>query len=760
MADGSEPSDAVPVPAVRGRALRRRLAAAAFHPDVPILGVWLALAVTLAAITYRIADWFKLPDEMVFQRLGISIWRDHSLVPRIHGEFVRSLDQLYPLLIAPIVGNGYVSDDLTQIRVLNAFLITSACIPAYLLARRVSGRRWVGYLVAVLSICLPWITIAPFILTEVVAYPAFLWAILAIQRALVRPSARTDLVALGAISVAFFARTQLVGLLGVLPLAILAYEVPRDSGIGLRKRVAETVRAAVARHRLLIAVFAVAATAAAAFELAGGRLLSLSIYSEEFNRSVTPTNIPGGLLAHIADLAFGIGILPFVVGAGWLLANVVRPAATAELQAFACIGTAAVLLMTYEVTTFDLQLGGFIFDRYLFYLVPLLLLAFTCALLDESRPRWSLALPVAAVALGFVLHLQGSFTWDDQYGRVNSDTPISILYKPIVDLAGGRGWASAGLAAGTIALAALFLAGAARLRQTHLAAGLLVLLAVLLPADTGYGFHRLLDTIGYSERPLTQRNAGELDWVDRTLSTRAAVTIVPYPVSSAYLVTQKYWRDIEFWNKSVTKDLLYPSPDVYTFTGMWFPKTVPQFNPDTGAVSVSPTRWVVQSINESRFRIAGNERQQTDQAMLIDAGDDWHLAWLTSGLYDDGWTRPGVTAHVRLYPAAGQVGAVAYSLGLQLRATDDTSRRPVLIVSNLARRRFEVSGGTTTLVPGVLACVPAHGFADVLVSTPRQSAIPGDQKTYADSQATRLGGILVADLFVSDNTQGRCTPAR
>ena len=141
MADGSETSDARPASAHRSGAVRSRLAAAAFHRDLPIFGLWFGLGVTLAAITYRIADWFKLPDEMVYQRLGISIWRDHSLVPRVHGEFVRSLNQLYPLLIAPIVGSGYVAGDLPQIRVLNAFLITSACIPAYLLARRVSGRR-------------------------------------------------------------------------------------------------------------------------------------------------------------------------------------------------------------------------------------------------------------------------------------------------------------------------------------------------------------------------------------------------------------------------------------------------------------------------------------------------------------------------------------------------------------------------------------------------------------------------------------------
>ena len=53
--------------------------------------------------------------------------------------------------------------------------MTSAAIPAFLLGRRVTGRRWAAYLLALLAVCTPWIVYSTVVLTDVVAYPAFLW---------------------------------------------------------------------------------------------------------------------------------------------------------------------------------------------------------------------------------------------------------------------------------------------------------------------------------------------------------------------------------------------------------------------------------------------------------------------------------------------------------------------------------------------------------------------------------------------------------
>ena len=168
-----------------------------------------------------------MTDELVYERLAISIAQTHSILPRLHGEVVRSLAQLYPMLISPWFSHGYVPENLKNAHAFDAWLMSSACIPAFLLARRVTGRRWAAYMLAVLTACTPWIVYSTVLLTEVAAYPAFMWAMLGMHKALTSPSARNDVLAFFGLALAFFARTQLVGLIAVLPAAMLVYALTR-----------------------------------------------------------------------------------------------------------------------------------------------------------------------------------------------------------------------------------------------------------------------------------------------------------------------------------------------------------------------------------------------------------------------------------------------------------------------------------------------------------------------------------------------------
>jgi len=101
---------------------------------------------------------------------------------------------------------------------------------------------------------LPWNVESAFVLTEAAAYPVFCWTALALVRAIEDPSRRRDALALGAIALAYFTRTQFLVLAGVFPLAVLL----RDG------------RAAPRRHRLLAAAAAVAAVAAIVVQVTGG----------------------------------------------------------------------------------------------------------------------------------------------------------------------------------------------------------------------------------------------------------------------------------------------------------------------------------------------------------------------------------------------------------------------------------------------------------------------------------------------------------
>ena len=55
-------------------------------------------------------------------------------------------------------------------------------------------------------------------------------------------------------------------------------------------------------------------------------------------------------------------------------------------------------------------------------------------------------------------------------------------------------------------------------------------------------------------------------------------------------------------------------------------------------------------------------------AARAEGGSPWRADWLSFGLYDDGWTRPGVVARVRSFARPGQTEPLERSLVLQFEA--------------------------------------------------------------------------------------------
>jgi hypothetical protein len=95
-----------------------------------VLALWIGASCGLQALTTRAADWFVMTDELFYERLAISIAHGRSPLPRVHETLVPSVNQLYPLLIAPLFGDRLVPHSLHAAHLLNAFVICSACIPA------------------------------------------------------------------------------------------------------------------------------------------------------------------------------------------------------------------------------------------------------------------------------------------------------------------------------------------------------------------------------------------------------------------------------------------------------------------------------------------------------------------------------------------------------------------------------------------------------------------------------------------------------
>src|SRR3954471_8586856 len=357
----------------------------------PPIALWLVSGAFLPAFTSRVVDWFVMTDELLYERLALSVDRLHSPVPHVHGAVVGSINQLYPLLLAPFFASGTVASGLQRAHVLNAFVITSASIPAYLLALRVSRTAWTSAVAAALTAIVPWVALSSFLLTEVAAYPAFVWALLAFHVTLTKPSPRNDALAGIALAVAIVARTQFVVLALALPVAILLVGRCRA-------------------HRALGAAYAVGLALALVIIATGHS--PLGTYGSTTSGNLLPASVVPAFFAHLSVVAFGLGLVPFLVGGAWLVRR----------EPFAVLASVTIVLLTLEVASYDIRFGGgLVRDRYLFYAAPLFAIAFAAALAQWGRIGWSLAVPVGVLAVGL------AYTPLPVFEKLNVDTPVSII---------------------------------------------------------------------------------------------------------------------------------------------------------------------------------------------------------------------------------------------------------------------------------------------------------------------------------------------
>ncbi len=715
--------------------------------ELPLVALWFALAGGLAILTSQVADWYVMTDELLYERLAISIGNLGSPLPQIHGELIGNVNQLYPLLLAPLFHDRLVPPALLDAHVLNAIVMSSACLPTFLLARAVTESRRLPYLVAALSVCIPWIPLSSMLMTEVVAYPAFVWAMLAVYRAAASPRWQNDVVMIVALGVATLARTQFLILFLVVPLAFYLHELAFTAAPSRLSRIRVAGRRLVDLHRPLAIAYA-ALVVAAVVLLALGRLSSaLGTYSVTAEGNILPSGMGRSLLEHLAPLGLGLGILPFVLGVAWLFANFVRPR-TREQHAFAAIAVVTFAALLVEVTSYDLRFGqGRLHDRYLFYVVPLVLIAFAAALRAERRPHWSLYISATLMASAF------SVVPVVRYDKFNVDSPVAALNDALLDAGGSVDGARVLLGLATIVLLLLFLLAAVFLRRAQLAVAVLVFAVVAVSSETALVFNRLLTVDGTSGRPITLEQGHVFDWIDRKVGPEAKVTMVPYPfLYGNYWENVAYWWNVEFWNASVQRAATYEQ--AFTGTPETFPVTALTFDRTTGRANVSTSGYAVQAIAETRFRLAGSELGQDRGVALIAVDRPWRAAWLGFDLYRDGWTVPKAVGKIRVFAAPGQTEPTMRFLTISVRGPTDVPPRPFRVESNTSNWAAEAGEQPTS--KQISVCVPARGFADVQVHAPRYSPIYGDPRSEASFVSyARSGGVLVTGIALADET-GPC----
>ena len=675
---------------------------------VPI-AIWLVAAAILATITGRVADWFVMTDELLYERLALSISRLHTPIPHVHGVAIGSINQLYPLLLAPFFASGTIAAGLHDAHVLNAFVITFAAVPAYFLALRVTRSVWASALAAVLTLTVPWITLSSFLLTENAAYPAFVLALLAFHVALTEPSPRHDLYAAGALVLAVGARTQFVVLAVVL--ALLAARRWRE-------------------HRVLVGFYALGVVLALVVVATGHSVLGT--YGSTASGNPLPPGIVPAFFSHLAAIAVGLGVVPFVVGGAWLLRR----------EPFTELALVTIVLLTLEVASYDERFGGGIVrDRYLFYVAPLFAIAFAAALAHWERPGWTLAVPFGVLVVGFAVAPLPVFE------KLQVDTPVSTidgyLRRELGGLTGARIFlvVLALVAAGVVVEAAVLLG--------RRAAVVLAVVAVLLStAGTAYAFERLFRVDGTAGRPLTADPSGELAWLDHTVGRDGDVTMIPYPtIAGEYWSNAGYWWDVEFWNVSANRQAGIPGQ--FEWTPSTFPKLALSFD-RLGRASISPPGDVVQAVGDVRFHIAGAVVTNNRGLFLVKPDQPWHADWTTRGFYDDGWTKPGTTAHIRVYSYPGQNRRVLRTLTVYAFAPAGVTSRAMTVGSST------VSAGDNEVSVDSTVCVPPNGSAEVPVTVDGSTQIYGDPRTDATFAHSRQGGVQISRIYLSGSIGADC----
>jgi hypothetical protein len=676
---------------------------------VPPIALWLMFGGVLAWITRQVADWFVMTDELLYERLALSIDRLHSPVPHVHGVVVSNLNQLYPLVLAPVFATGTVADGLQRVHVLNAFVITSAAIPAYLLALRVTRSVWASVLAAALTAVVPWVVLASFLLTGAVAYPAFVWALLAFHVAITRPSRGHDALAALALVVAITARTQFIVL--ALVLALMDARRWRE-------------------HRLLVGAYAVGAVLAVVAFAAGHN--PLGTYSSTAHGNPLPAAVVPSFFSHLAAVAVGLGVVPFILGGAWLVRR----------DSFAALALLTTAALTVEVASFNVRFGeGLVRDRYIFYLAPVFAIAFAAALASWERPSWKLGVPLGVLAIGFAAAPLPVFD------KLNVDTPVSIVDGYLRRELGGLAGARIFLVVVSLVATALVVEAGVLLGRRAVVP-LAVLALVLTTAETGYAVERLFRVDGTAGRPLTVDPSSQLAWVDRIVGRDADVTMLPYPVVPGdYWSSAAYWWDMEFWN--VSADRTAGIPAEFEWTPSTFPKLALTFD-RVGRASVSPPGDVLQAVADARFHIAGTVATNNRNVFLVHPELPWRADWTTTGLYDDGWTRPGVVAHIRVYAYPGQDRRVTRDVTVSAFAPAGVASRPLTVGGSRG------VAGTNEVSVDTTICVPPNGSAEVALRVDGTSAIYGDPTTNLTVSEPRAGGVQISRIYLSGQIGPDC----
>jgi hypothetical protein len=387
----------------------------------------------------------------------------------------------------------------------------------------------------------------------------------------------------------------------------------------------------------------------------------------------------------------------------------------------------ATAVMTVQVASFTVRFTHppSIEDRYLFYVVPLMLVGALACLL-ERRPR-TIALLVTGAAMAYLIGI----TEFKPLALPFFGSPDVVFHKVL----SGRAWdvghrlgidnlsAAAALRWGTVVLT-IALAAALRYAPRAIVMGI-VGLAVLAwgAAETTYTFRDATGPGPIAMPPLIAKTANK-DWVDRMVPSGGRAALVPAPQYPRTAGAEIWW-DIELWNEKVRDAVVVGDAPLYT----GFPAHGLTLEPATGRlVGDEPTPYLIFDAYDSRFRPEPAKAPRLVQwggnsSELVVPRRPWRADWASVGFDPDGWglaDRPARS--VRVYGDGAPKGRM---VGLTL-STRGLRGAPGRFVVTAQGRRY--GGRITSMGPvgvQVPVCVrPPQRFVDIAIATPGSFRLP------------------------------------
>lgn len=572
---------------------------------------WLIAIVGVSFAVRMAVGWLRavpelFPDEYTYAALGRSIAESGHAT-------IRGSSPGFPALLEPIVTSpAWLVDDVglafRLVQAIGALSMSLAAVPVFLLARRLGLTGRVALAVAALSVLVPDLVYASFVSSESVAYPLLLTATYFAVAALTDPRRGNQIGFVAFAGLTTLARVQFGALFAVFVVAVVL--------VGWRER---RLRAAL-REQLLTAALLVAPVLLA---VAAGPGRVLGPYRAVLGFRGSPVSIVHWSALDAMTLAYAAG---WIIVPGALLGLVLacrRPQSREELAfgVFASLVGATVLLEA-GVLQASLPLGKEIQQRYVFYAVPLLGLAF--ALYARRGWPWRLAhlgLAGALLLVSVRLPLSG-------YAIAATLDGSSILYGVywLSGKLGEQGLASTAVAAAVGLLSVVAVAASRRPRLgTPIALGLAMLACGVASAGA------VAFTVDTTRLIKQQFLPSDPSWIDR--SGLGKVTLV-----QAWGGTRGPALQALFWNRSVHRVVLLPGANPIDTFGAERVRVAPDGSlvvdgrPVTGPVLVDTSGSVV------RLRGARMvEAAPTAALWRPDRGSSPRLSLYATGRYRDGW---------------------------------------------------------------------------------------------------------------------------